>query len=99
MLGRDAAVHIMVVLMTSRGVVAAAAKAPLTAPIAKSSCKANQHISDTHNTYVKHHSLAAGTNPLPNVMPYSHYRGRFGIPHANESFDFGSATPYRLLPW
>jgi len=42
MLGREAAVHIMVVLITSRGVVAAAAKAPLTAPIAKSSCSGAQ---------------------------------------------------------
>ena len=38
MVGRDAAVHIMFVLMTSSGVVAAAAKAPAQAPIAKSSC-------------------------------------------------------------
>ena len=36
--GRDAAMHIMVVLMTSRGVVAAAANAPAQAPMAKSSC-------------------------------------------------------------
>ena len=38
MVGRLAAVHIMVVLMTSSGVVAAAAKAPDTAPMQKSSC-------------------------------------------------------------
>ena len=42
MLGRDAAEHIIVVLITSKGVVAAAAKAPLTAPIAKSSCRTAQ---------------------------------------------------------
>ena len=37
MVGREAAVHIMLVLMTSRGVVAAAAKAPAVAPMQKSS--------------------------------------------------------------
>ena len=36
--GREAAVHIMLVLMTSKGVVAAAAKAPAAAPMQKSSC-------------------------------------------------------------
>jgi hypothetical protein len=40
MVGREAAVHIMLVLITSRGVVAAAANAPAAAPIAKSSCGA-----------------------------------------------------------
>jgi hypothetical protein len=38
MVGRLAAEHIMLVLMTSSGVVAAAANAPATAPMAKSSC-------------------------------------------------------------
>ncbi len=40
MVGREAAEHIMLVLMTSSGVVAAAAKAPDTAPMQKSSCRA-----------------------------------------------------------
>ena len=38
MVGRLAAAHIMLVLITSSGVVAAAANAPAVAPIAKSSC-------------------------------------------------------------
>ena len=41
MVGREAAVHIMLVLMTSSGVVAAAAKAPAAAPMQKSSCRAS----------------------------------------------------------
>ena len=40
--GRLAAVHIMFVLITSSGVVAAAANAPAAAPIAKSSCAHGQ---------------------------------------------------------
>ena len=40
MVGREAAAHIMLVLMTSSGVVAAAAKAPAAAPMQKSSCGA-----------------------------------------------------------
>lgn len=46
MVGREAAVHIMFVLMTSRGVVAAAAKAPAQAPIAKSSCNKSRKITN-----------------------------------------------------
>ena len=42
--GRDAAVHIMWVFMQSRGVVAAAANAPDTIPIAKSSCGDDRKI-------------------------------------------------------
>lgn len=45
--GREAAVHIMCVLMTSSGVVAAAANAPETAPIAKSSCNHPELLSTT----------------------------------------------------
>ncbi len=41
MVGREAAVHIMLVLMTSRGVVAAAANAPAVAPMQKSSCRSS----------------------------------------------------------
>ena len=51
MLGREAALHIMVVLMTSRGVVAAAAKAPLTAPMAKSSCTESADLSFSFTAY------------------------------------------------
>ena len=43
MVGRLAAVHIMVVFTTSSGVVAAAAKAPDTAPMQKSSCGEMAH--------------------------------------------------------
>lgn len=44
MVGRDAAVHIIFVLITSSGVVAAAAKAPAQAPIAKSSCTCSKWL-------------------------------------------------------
>lgn len=46
MVGREAAVHIMFVLMTSSGVVAAAAKAPAHAPMAKSSCTGQDQWSE-----------------------------------------------------
>ena len=47
MVGRAAALHIMRVLMTSSGVVAAAANAPETAPMQKSSCKGIQAVRQT----------------------------------------------------
>ena len=50
-MGRLAALHIMCVLITSSGVVAAAAKAPAAAPIAKSSCALMQYRSFSGTTF------------------------------------------------
>lgn len=57
MLGFEAAEHIMLVLMTSSGVVAAAANAPLAAPIAKSSCNNNKALKKTPLTILQYSRL------------------------------------------
>lgn len=51
--GLEAAVHIMLVLMTSRGVVAAAAKAPAEAPVITTGFRQLSLIADVSSMDVK----------------------------------------------